>query len=520
MKISPTRILILVFAMFFCASIRAQFLDQIGLTTLRAVTTNLNGMGINVGQAEASAPAFEVNPNTVGQPTNLFTWIAGSSPYVLPPSTANTFTNSLGVDFYHADNVGNDFYGIPDGVATNVAHVNNYDANTFYNYYINNNHPIAERIVNQSFTFQTNDDSIDQIYDNYAAQYGVLFVSGAGFNNNPVWSPATCYNGIGVGVFNNVGSPYGPTQDGRSKPDITASGFQDTVTSYSTPLVSGAAAILLQAGLRGDGGSDTNSASDIRTLKALLLNGAVKPIGWTNFPPAPLDTHYGAGVLNVLNSYEQLAGGKNNFISTTTFSIGSAHPPDGASGTISNLSGWDLNTNNSASGDIVNHYYFNATNAANFTLTATLVWNRHKNKTAINNLDLFLFNAANSNLVASSTSLVDNVEHIFLPQLAPGRYDLQVWKAGGTFVSATETYALAWEFFSQTLSVQEIGTNVALTFPIYPNGFFVESTTNLLPPIVWSTNDLPPPIFTNGQNYLLLNATNSAEFFRLREPNF
>ena len=66
----------------------------------------------------------------------------------------------------------------------------------------------------------------------------------------------------------------------------------------------------MQAALRGDGGSDTNSAFDIRTIKALLLNGAVKPADWTNIAPSPLDTRYGAGVLNVLNSYEQLAGGR------------------------------------------------------------------------------------------------------------------------------------------------------------------------------------------------------------------
>ena len=53
-------------------------------------------------------------------------------------------------------------------------------------------------------------------------------------------------------------------------------------TSFSTPQVAGAAAVLMQAGLRGDGGSDTNAAADIRTVKALLFNGAVKPADWTN----------------------------------------------------------------------------------------------------------------------------------------------------------------------------------------------------------------------------------------------
>ena len=105
----------------------------------------------------------------------------------------------------------------------------------------------------------------------------------------------------------------------------------------------------MQAGLRGDGGSDTNSAADMRTVKALLLNGAVKPADWTNNPPSPLDPRYGAGVLNVFNSYEQLAGGKHGYIASTSVPTGSAHPPTGATGTIGALSGWDFNTNTSSS---------------------------------------------------------------------------------------------------------------------------------------------------------------------------
>ena len=122
-------------------------------------------------------------------------------------------------------------------------------------------------------------------------------------------------------------SSVGPTVDnGRAKPDITAPA---SATSFSTPLVTGAAAVLMQAGLRGDGGGNTNAAADIRTVKALLLNGAVKPADWTNNPPSPLDPRYGAGMLNVFNSYEQLAGGKHGYIVSTSVSSGRPHPPNG-----------------------------------------------------------------------------------------------------------------------------------------------------------------------------------------------
>ena len=256
-------------------------------------------------------------------------------------------------------------------------------------------------------------------------------------------------------------SSIGPTTDNkRSKPDLTAPA---DATSDSTPLVAGAAAILLQAGLRGDGGSDTNSAADARTLKALLLNGAIKPADWTNGSAVPLDQRYGAGILNVFESYKQLAGGKHAFIATSSVAVGAAHPPTGSTNNLSSLFGWDLDTATSSStNDAVNHYYFNLpggnSNGA-FTATATLVWNRQQNKTAINEVDLYLYGTAATNLLARSSNSIDNVKQIFIPQLAPGRYDLQVLKKGGSganFVSASITYALAFEFFNVTLGTAHL----------------------------------------------------------------
>jgi hypothetical protein len=501
-------------------AVQASNLDTIGVTLLRSVTTNINGTGISVGQAEAGTPYWEVNPGAlgVGQPTNLFTFFYGTSPY-LSVSTANTFTNSLGLESGHADNVAENFYGMSGSAATNVAHVDNYEANTFVNYYVNHSHSISDRVVNQSFVGATDSQSsYDQIYDWYAAQYNTLFVSGIG-NGGPVYPPATCYNGIGVGAYGGSSS-VGPTLDnGRAKPDITAPADE---TSFSTPQVAGAAAVLMQAGLRADGGSDTNSAADIRTVKALLLNGAIKPADWTNGAASPLDARYGAGVLNVFNSYKQLAGRRQtNFVSASV-STGAAHPPTKATNTIGVLSGWNFtNLTSSSSLDTVAHYYFNATNRvsnATFTATATLVWNRQQNQSGINNLHLFLYNAANSNLVAVCTSAVDNVQHLFVPGLPPGRYDLQVLKTGGSYVSASETYALAFEFFSLPLTVVKSGTNIFLKWPVYPAGFVVQSTTNLAPPVVWNSLSNLVATVTNNQNYVILNATNRNQFFRLQRP--
>jgi hypothetical protein len=528
--------------LFFCAVAPAQ---DIGVTLLRSVTTNLDGGGITVAQPEASLSTdlltWEVNPANVGRSPAIFTYASSNG-------MANIYPNALGANSWHAEDVGNNFYGIPNGIATNLARVDNFEADYFINTYIGDgSYPaIGDPIVNQSFTFGdevtnlptpsgdlgvSDQQSIDEAYDDYAVTNKTLFVSAAN-NEGAVSPPGTAYNSIGVGAYGvGANSSIGPTLDnGRCKPDITApAGY----TSFSTPLVSGAAAVLMQAALRGDGGGDTNSAADLRTIKALLLNGAVKPADWTNSNSSPLDARYGAGVLNIFNAYEQLIGGKNNCVANTSVSVNAAHPPNGAGGTVPVLNGWDFNTNTSSfplSRDAVNHYYFNVTNGAvgvKFIAAATLVWSRHYNinplvmPQVINNLNLFLYNCANSNLVNCSTSAMDNVEHIYMTNLSVGRYDLQVWKAGGiNIISAAESYALAWEFApTPTLTIANSGTNVALTWPVYPAGFLVEAETDLLAG-VWSTNNLAAPVFTNGLNNLPLNATNTAQFFRLRAPNF
>ena len=310
-------------------------------------------------------------------------------------------------------------------------------------------------------------------------------------------------------------SSIGPTLDnGRCKPDLTAPA---SATSFSTPQVSGAAAVLMQAALRGDGGSDTNAAFDLRTIKALLLNGAVKPANWTNSNSSPLDARYGAGVLNVFNSYKQLAGGKNNPSATDLILTGAVHTPFAVTNVVAANSGWNLQSiSSTATNDAVNHYFFNATNGF---VAATLVWNRQHGETNINDLDLFLYDCASSNLVACSTSRVDNVEHIFVPSITTGTYDLQVLKNGGTnVVSDSETCALAFAFAPTQLSLARTGTNAVLTWPVYPAGFCVEATTNLAAP-TWRTNSLSATL-TGNTNILSVTMTNEAQFFRLRQPNF
>jgi hypothetical protein len=221
-----------------------------------------------------------------------------------------------------------------------------------------------------------------------------------------------------------------------------------------------------------------------------------------------------------LNAYELLAGGHHGWNFSTNVPQGSVHPPVSITNTVPVLSGWDLNTNTSSvSSDAVNHYVFDVTNGMIFTTDITLTWWRQQGQSDINDLDLFLYNAANSNLVACSTSRVDNVEHIYVPQLPAGRYDLEVVKYGGaSVVSSNETYAVAWGFVSPALQLVKSGGGAALQWPAYPSGYLVEASTNLLSG-GWSTNGVSNAAITNGLNSIPVNRTNAAQFFRLRSPN-
>jgi hypothetical protein len=506
-------------------SLQAGDLDMIGVTLLRQFDPTLQGAGVRVAQVEGEENAippfaFEVNPAKVGQPTSLFTWISALG-------SVTTFTNIVGIESTHANTVAANYYGVTNGTAPQVAHVYNYDASHFYNDIIAAGSPpaIPVRIVNQSFIFPDppfSEAAVNQNYDDYAVSRNTIFISGVG-NFGVVSAAGTCYNGIGPGTYG-AATSFGPSTDGRCKPDLVApdaANFPAGANSYAITYVSASAAILVQAGGRGDGGANTGAATNLLTIKALLLNGAVKTIDWTNSITTPLDARYGAGLVNVFNSWTQLKGGKRPFIESSTNSSGGPHPPGLNPGNVPVLIGWDTNSISTPSGvsERVNHYYFNLTGGDPYALTATLVWNRQQGQSLINNLDLFLYNTANSNLIASSVSSVDNVEHLYLPRLSPGRYDLQVLKKNSGQVSNAEGYALAFEMISMKLKIVRTNNNLTISWPAAPTGFRLLSASSLNPPVTWAPVAASVVVDTNtSQNSVSVPIGTTVQFFRLQRP--
>lgn len=500
--------------LFCCGPVSAALLDTIGVTPVRNEDASLTGAGIRVAQPEGSvAPSqWQVNPAAVAQPTSLFTWISGGG-------SSTTYPNALGQESGHANAVGYYFYGSAAGVAPGIASVDNYEGGHFFNTVVPTLTAIRARVVNQSFVTGSlpPPTTVESQYDNYVATHNTLIASGAGNEGSPS-PPSTAYNVISVGAFGGL-SATGPTSNGRAKPDLTAPA---EVTSYATPLVAGVAALLLQSAARNDAGAGTAAtATNAASLKALLLNGAVKPVNWTNGPVSPLDARYGAGIVNAYNSWLQLLGSKRAFVEATSSSAGGNHFPGNHPNNVPVPRGWDYNTvSSSVLNDGVNHYYFSlaATQSARFSLSATLVWQRRLNQTGINNLDLFLYDTANNNLVAVSQSSVDNVEHLFLPNLPAGRYDLQVLKRGGLgTVNASETYALAFDFQPVKLSLTRAGNILRLAWPVSASGFSLQTTTSSSLTNGWVVaGDIP--VQTNGQYVVQLAPTNSQRFFRLSRP--
>jgi uncharacterized repeat protein (TIGR03803 family) len=66
------------------------------------------------------------------------------------------------------------------------------------------------------------------------------------------------------------------------------------------------------------------------------------------------------------------------------------------------------------------------------------------------------------------------------------------------------------------LAITSSGTNIVLTWPTYAPGVTLQSTTNLIPPMVWNTN-LPAPVVVNGQNTVTNAMSGTQQFYRLSQ---
>jgi hypothetical protein len=243
---------------------------------------------------------------------------------------------------------------------------------------------------------------------------------------------AHSYNAIVVGLATGNHSRGGTTRNtaGRLKPDIVSSA---EATSHAGP-IAGSAAGLLIAKAKDD--ASLSSARRPEVIKAILMAGATKDEfpSWSRTATAPLDPIHGAGEVNVNNSYRILIAGRQ----------------PASSSTIGSNRGWDLNAAHTGSSQ---RYFFKIDPGQTGTVSAVLAWNREiapnngkwnqGESASLANYDLRLYRSnaqfAKGDLLQDSMSSIDNVEHVFLNNVAEGTYMLEV-----TSVSGSKPFGIAW----------------------------------------------------------------------------
>lgn len=242
-------------------------------------------------------------------------------------------------------------------------------------------------------------------------------------------------------------------------------------TSFSSAIVAGGAALVVDAGYDTFGGGES---IDGRVVKAVLMNSARKPDGWDNgtaladgvlTTTQALDYRTGAGLLNLDRTFDQYLAGTSGLAGNEGGDVG--------------MVGWDLGLVSDA--DPVNEYRITDPLVAGGLFIATLDWfvNRsldggvdpigdvpNASDVQFDNLDLELWHLAYSGpdtLVASSETLFGNVEHIFATVPYDGEYALRVIWRGEIYDVAGDTpnsdlYGLAWHIPEPDACALLIGT--------------------------------------------------------------
>ncbi|MBC8041477.1 MAG: hypothetical protein H7Y06_13105 [Opitutaceae bacterium] len=490
-------------ALIATGALHADWKDDVGYTRLQQTFPSEAPVSPAGGVTQAEAPDGSANyaPDTAS-----------------PLFTGNTFDLKSGASGAngHAHAVASYFYGNTSSLLSSPLPVDLYNANNwlgsgFLNYgqsaapasenrRVQNHSWISMFDTSQATTSQINSavTNINQRLDFAIDRDGFTSVVGMG-NGASTTLPdllGQSYHSLSVGLVNGSHSAGLTAWDGagRMKPDLVA--FEG-VTSYSTPQVASAAALISEK-IRNTPYSPALSTADYpRLTKALLLAGAAKePLPFWSRPDTtkPYDSVYGAGALNVFLSHRILIAGQQP-----------AHP----SGTVAET-GWDVNTANST-----RLYFFDIPSGGTSThFSAALSWHRSLIffagsffGPALTNLDLKLFTATGTTLgtqIDASLSTVDNVEHLYQATLAPGRYALQVSLTNG---SATP-YALAWRT-SPSVSVADT-TSVAREADTSPAVFTVtrtgSTTSPLYVPLSWSGTAVSGTHYLNPPNAILIPA--------------
>jgi hypothetical protein len=334
--------------------------------------------------------------------------------------------------------------------------------------------------------------------DTLPERYGCVIVAGCGNGreksstiNKPSWG----YNVISVGTARNMGnfadclryvgppvqkySSFGPTDDGRAKPDVLAAGLYlgpDALTndgywraekeigysSFAAPQIAGIAALLMDAARQ----NQLLGGDDPRVIKALILNGANKLVGWhkgycdpNDDDYYPLDLRQGAGLAHVGNSLGQLRAGR--------YDLNVVGDPNSARSNT----GWDLAEIGTDPNSLRKIYVLGKPLQAGDDFKATLTWYRRYQPRGIFNplplekliLELWAIDEQ-GRLVSRldySASERDNLQHIYYHSDEDQRVALEVRLVGGDDEQQADriSYALAYSGEDDNWSGDQLGAD-------------------------------------------------------------
>ncbi len=422
----------------------ADWKDDIGYTQLVSTLNSLgmtvpNGSGVPISMVEA------------GGSNNLNYWVDTSSPEFNaasdPLGTAVVFIDGSNqaskVVSSHANSQARTIFGNSSSIAPAANQVTIYEAGLYLANVLhapNGSSPAIQnfRVQNSSWigsydttplTPSTPQETADDVsalrrFDFMINRDNVTAFVGLANSLTPLPTLlGQSYNSLAVGCTDGEHSTgltslvnYGA---GRSKPDLVS---PFTTSSAATSSASSAATLLHSV----VAGTD---AANSKTMKAILMAGATKNefLSWSRTTTQPLDDTFGAGEINVFNSYLMTMGGRYAGSTAPSSAVGSH--------------GWDYQTVSPGPENELKYNFVVPTGSTAPELSILLTWNVDVSSNftgqVLANLDLKLTDSTGQ-IVDQSLSTVDNVEHIYLQNLAAGDYTLSI------STDTSRDFGLAW----------------------------------------------------------------------------
>ena len=373
----------------------------------------------------------------------------------------------------HATSIGRRVYGSGAlGLAPGIENVYIYSASGWVQsnfLHINGSNPSSPpgsvSIFNNSWAGSLGSNSLDsqalRRADWVVEGYDAMMINGVSNSGDHYPLMTFGFNCVSVGMQNGDHTagvvPVGYDSSGAQIPLIVA--VQST-TSAATGVVSAATALLTETAETHPTTSGNYFALLSETKKACLLAGGNHLVDWTNNPETtganrgrtsqPIDSTFGVGTVNVDRSWQIMAGGQHDSSTDTTDLIAAPY------------AGWETWL---LSGNQSRYIKFDVATLAD-EISVVLTWHQ----SAINNFgsysmadfDLVLWEYQNGKLVditgdaglgvfgsgnVVSESAIDNVEHLFVKNLAAGEYVLEVRRVDAS--SSSRVFSVAWLFPEQ-----------------------------------------------------------------------